>query len=101
MNFSPDKNPEDLDFHLYGIFDKQEDDDVFKYGISSEELNKNGTSSRANKQVNFLNRAVGWIRYHAKILVKKIKGLSEAERLEQEYIDNYEKKNGKKPKGNQ
>ena len=101
MNFSPDKDPEDLEFHLYGIFDKEENNDVFKYGISSEELNKNGTSGRANKQVNFLNRAVGWLRYHAQVLIVKIKGLSKAEELEKEKISEYEKKHGKKPKGNQ
>jgi hypothetical protein len=44
---------------LHGIFDKEENNDVFKYGISSELLNKNESSPRANKQVNFLNRAVG------------------------------------------
>ncbi len=38
MNFSEDKDPENLNFHLYGIFDKQEENDVFKYGISSEAL---------------------------------------------------------------
>ncbi len=42
------------DFHLYEIFDNEEAK-TFKYGISSESLNSNGTSPRANKQVNLFN----------------------------------------------
>jgi len=91
---------EDTPHHLYGIYDTAENDDVMKFGISGEELNQDGSSRRANKQVNYLNRAVGWLRFYAHILLKNISGRKEAERLEEEYIADYEQKHGTKPRGN-
>ena len=85
--------------HLYQIIDIQEDD-VFKYGISGEPLLKNGTSERANELVNLFNLVVNRIRFYAEVLLTDIRGRTEAEKLEKQYIDEYEKKYGRKPRGN-
>ena len=86
--------------HLYAIYDKEEDESVYKFGISSQALNQDGSSPRANEQVNLFNRVVGWARFFARVLVTGIRGRKEALRLEQENIENYELKTGKKPRGN-
>lgn len=52
------------DHHLYAIFDEDENG-LFKYGISDKPINEGGSSVRMREQVNFLNRAVGWIQYFA------------------------------------
>ena len=85
--------------HLYQIYD-QEEKDVFKYGISDKPIGKDGQSSRMREQVNYLNRAVGWLRYIAKILISGIAGRIKARELEDEHIDAYEKKKGRRPRGN-
>lgn len=91
------ENPDD--HHLYEIYDTQEND-VFKYGISADPLLDDGSSPRANKQIKFLNRAVGWFRYIGKILVIGISGRRRAEEIEDEYLENYKEKNDRYPRGN-
>lgn len=85
--------------HLYEIHDRAAGD-VYKYGICGKPLNKDGTSPRANAQVNYLNRAVRWACFFAKILLTGIPGRAKAEQLEDEYIDKYEAENGRRPSGN-
>ncbi|MCI5084166.1 MAG: hypothetical protein MRY78_20870 [Saprospiraceae bacterium] len=86
--------------HLYEIHDRERNG-LFKYGISGQPLNKNGTSPRANEQVNLFNRVVGWARFFAKIILTEIAGRAKAEAIENEYINEFERKNGRKPPGNQ
>ncbi len=85
--------------HLYVFHDKQEDE-VYKYGISSEEIGSDGLSSRVRRQLNLFNRVAGWARFFARILIKNIPGRERAEDLEQEHIEAYERKYGRKPRGN-
>lgn len=87
------------DYHLYHIKDSEKND-IFKYGISGKPLNEDGSSPRANEQTHFLNKAVGWFRYIGEVLLIGIKGRKKAEEIEDEYISNYEKENGSKPRGN-
>ncbi|WP_072335253.1 MULTISPECIES: hypothetical protein [unclassified Paenibacillus] len=53
--------------HGYEIFVK-DGGDVVKNGISGRPLNKNGTSPRANQQVNAWNKAAGYDKYDARII---------------------------------
>ena len=85
--------------HLYEIIDK-EDEDVFKYGISSDPIGEDGLSDRMREQINFLNRLFEWARFFGRILVFDIPGKKEARRFEKKYIKEYEKLHGRKPKGN-
>ncbi len=82
--------------HLYEIRDKV-DNDVFKYGISADPIEEDGYSNRMRKQVNLGNLFVGWLRFFARILRRNIPGREKAEDIEQDYIDEYEKKYGRKP----
>ncbi|MCB0520332.1 MAG: hypothetical protein H6577_03585 [Lewinellaceae bacterium] len=41
------------------LFDRRVND-VHKYGICGKPFNKDGSSPRANEQVDFLNRAMHW-----------------------------------------
>lgn len=68
--------------HLYEILDGLEDD-IYKYGISAEELNEDGSSPRANRQIKEFNRVVNAERFSAKVLLKKIRGRILAEKMEQ------------------
>lgn len=85
--------------HLYGINDREENE-IHKYGISGKEFNKDGTSPRANEQVNLFNRVVGWARFYAQILLINIAGREKAEDKENEYIQKFEEENGRRPRGN-
>lgn len=85
--------------HLYEIRDS-EDDDVFKYGISHDPVDADGLSKRCRDQVNFLNLGVNMIRFFGRILLKNIPGRITAKRYEDEYIEQYREKNGRKPRGN-
>jgi hypothetical protein len=85
--------------HLYTIHDRKEKD-IFKYGISDKPIGKDGYSSRMREQINFLNAAVGIIRYVGEILIKGIIGRKKARQLEDEHIEAYERENGRKPRGN-
>ena len=73
--------------HGYEIYDK-ETGDVAKTGISGQPLNKNGTSPRANGQVNELNRGAGYEKYSASDPYKNIgKNRGEAKQWEQGNTD--------------
>lgn len=50
------------------------DDDVVKYGISSDPIGKDGLSDRLRRQLGLFNAIVGWARFYGKILIKGIKG---------------------------
>ncbi|MBQ5446699.1 MAG: hypothetical protein IIT48_08555, partial [Lachnospiraceae bacterium] len=55
--------------HGYEIYNKKTGD-VVKTGISGQTLNKNGTSPRANTQVNKLNKLAGEDIYDARIVIE-------------------------------
>lgn len=57
--------------HGYEIYNK-ETGDVVKTGISGQAINKNGTSPRANSQVNRLNKGIGSDVYDARIVITNI-----------------------------
>jgi hypothetical protein len=60
--------------HRYEIVDNKNNGDVVKTGISGQDLNKNGTSPRANSQVNQWNREAGEERYSPNVKEVKIPG---------------------------
>jgi hypothetical protein len=65
--------------HLYLVHDTEEND-IFKYGISDKPVGDDGYSKRMREQVDYLNRAVGWARYFAIILILDIPGRARARR---------------------
>ncbi|NBC07989.1 MAG: hypothetical protein GVY26_12420 [Bacteroidetes bacterium] len=85
--------------HLYEIIDSI-DEDVVKYGISAEDINEEGYSNRMRKQVDFVNTFIGWARFFARIILRNIPGRDQAEIIENEYIEAYKEKHGKRPRGN-
>lgn len=89
----------DLEHHLYGIMDSI-DDDVVKYGISSDPIGKDGLSDRLRRQLGLFNAIVGWAIFYGKILIKGIKGRKKAEDVENEHIATYKKKHKRKPRAN-
>ena len=89
----------DKKHHLYVIYDSEEDD-VFKYGISDKPIAANGYSRRMTEQEDYLNRAVGWSRYSAIILINEIDGRVKALEYEDQYITAYYNKYGRNPRGN-
>ncbi|MEM1121680.1 MAG: hypothetical protein AAGJ18_14610 [Bacteroidota bacterium] len=89
----------DLEHHLYGIMDSI-DDDVVKYGISSDQIGIDDLSDRLRRQLNLFNAVVGWARFYGRIILKGIKGRKKAEEIEDDYIKEYEKRNGRKPRAN-
>lgn len=62
---------QNLNQHGYEIYNKQTGD-VVKRGISGQQLNKNGTSPRANSQVNKLNKIAGEDVYEARVVIKNM-----------------------------
>ena len=85
--------------HLYEIVDKI-GEDTFKFGISCDPIGDDGMSDRMRQQVNYLNRLFEWVRFFGRILIFDIPGKKEARRIEKEHIKEYERKHGRKPKGN-
>jgi len=85
--------------HLYQINDDEEND-VFKYGISGEPLLPDGTSGRANKQVKSYNLIANKSKFSAEVLQTDIEGREKALEIEDKYITEYEKQHGRKPRGN-
>ena len=85
--------------HLYEIIDK-EGEDVSKYGISCDPIGRDGMSDRMRTQVTFLNRLYEWARFFGRIIIFDIPGKKEARTYETDYIKEYERINGRKPKGN-
>ncbi|MBL7795851.1 MAG: hypothetical protein JNJ90_05040 [Saprospiraceae bacterium] len=99
MAFHGNSNKNQKEHHLYSIYDKEEND-VFKYGISDKPVGDDGYSKRMREQVDYLNRAVGWLRYFAAILIRGIIGKSKARQIEDEHIEAYREENGRYPRGN-
>lgn len=87
------------DHHLYEISDSL-DGEIVKYGICGDPLNTDGSSPRANSQINFLNRAVGWIRFVARVLMKAIPRREKALEMEDEQVTQYLESTGNRPRGN-
>lgn len=94
-NSKKNKNPH----HLYEIVDGK-DNDIFKYGISGDPLNDDGSSPRANEQVSLFNTVVNWARFFARVLLTGIAGNKKAREKEDEYLENYRAKHGRFPRGN-
>jgi hypothetical protein len=92
-------NKNEREHHLYAIYDKEEND-VFKYGISDKPIGSDGHSERMREQVDFLNLAVGWLRYFAEVLLRGLSPRPRARRIEDEYIDAYKAQHGRNPRGN-
>ena len=89
----------DKPHHLYVLYDLEEDD-IFKYGISDKPILSNGYSRRMTEQEDYLNRAVGWARFKATILMRDIDGREKALDYEDEYISAYFDTFGRNPRGN-
>ena len=89
----------DKPHHLYAILDEEEKD-VFKYGISDNLIDERDSSDRMREQVNYLNRAVGWIRFIAVILIRNIQGRLKARELEEKHIADYQQEKGRRSRGN-
>ncbi len=85
--------------HLYEIIDKQEEE-VFKYGISSDPIDSDGLSRRIRRQLRIFNLAAGWLRYFSRILLKDIPGRLKAEEIEDDHIERFKEKHGRLPRGN-
>ena len=99
MNFHGNSKQSLNKQHLYVIYDIEEND-IFKYGISDKPIRKDGYSKRMREQVDLLNRAVGWSRYFAVILIQNIFGREEALDIEDIHIKEYRAKYGRNPRGN-
>jgi len=68
--------------HRYEIVENATGD-VAKTGVSGQELNANGSSPRANRQVNALNRAEGGNAYSSRIVETNMPGRAAALQAEQ------------------
>jgi len=79
--------------HIYKIVETEYEQTI-KFGISGEELSKNGTSPRANKQVNKMNRFFGKIKYIAVIIKTKIQGRAKALEAEKQLVKQFKTENG-------
>jgi len=79
--------------HTYDIVEK-DTGELHKTGISGQELNKNGSSPRANRQVNKLNKEAGFEKYEAKVTGTKIPGRETALEKEQARVDEHAAANG-------
>lgn len=99
MSFHGNSKKNNKPHHLYEIKDEEERD-IFKYGISDNPINEYGQSRRMTEQTSYLNRAVGWIRYLARIIKRNISTREEAIELEEWHVDEYRRKNGRNPRGN-
>lgn len=99
MGIQGNSRKNNKEHHLYAIHDKERED-IFKFGISDKPIGEDGYSQRKREQVDYLNRAVGWIRYFAEVLIRGIIGKAKARQLEDEHIDTYRDKYGSNPPGN-
>lgn len=78
--YHPNDDRSERENHLYAILDK--DGDVAKVGISARRLNADGTSPRAQQQVNKWNLEEKGAGYQQQVLVKGIQGRFQAKLLE-------------------
>ena len=69
-----------------------------KVGVSGTKLNENGTSKRANSQVNRLNKQGGDV-FKAEVKVKNVEGRNKILNWEQSEVDSHFKKTGVTPDG--
>jgi RHS repeat-associated protein len=69
-----------------------------KVGVSGSKLNNNGTSRRANSQVNKLNKP-GGDKYSADVKVKNVPNRKKILKWEQSEVDHHHRKQGYTPKG--
>jgi URI fold toxin 2 len=99
MSFHGNSKLNDNPHHLYEIFDKEEDT-VFKYGISTEPIGKDGLCKRMRLQLKMMNLVAGWKRFTVQILLFDIPDRIQAREIEDEHINAYRIKFGQKPKGN-
>lgn len=88
--------------HTYDIIDT-DTGKLHKTGISGQPLNKDGSSPRANGQVNTLNNAAGYDKYKATVTGTNIPGRRAALQQEQQRVDDYaaQDPNRQGPPGNQ
>ena len=69
--------------------------------ITDDPLGKDGLPARARNQVTLFNLAAGFIKFIARVILSGIPGREEAERIEKQYIEDFQKENeGRKPPGN-
>jgi hypothetical protein len=99
MKVHANSHDNDAPHHLYMIFDVERNT-IFKYGISGRPLLDDGSSPRANEQVELFNRVVGMKRFFAEVLVTDIEGRRNAEIIENQYINDYKALHGDRPRGN-
>lgn len=87
--------------HGYVIKEKQSGE-VQKFGISGKALNQNGTSARANTQVNKMNKQAKADKYEAKVVKKNMAGREKALKWEKGKVRAYKKSNsgGNQPPAN-
>ncbi|EAG0756258.1 hypothetical protein A7X98_03155 [Listeria monocytogenes] len=82
--------------HGYEIYEKSRGKKkIVKVGISASRLNKNGTSARANRQVNKWNKQAGYQKYHARVVKKSLKGRQKALNWEQGRVTRIGKANSR------
>lgn len=99
MSEHGNSNKNNKPHHLYEIRDSV-DDDVFKYGISHDQIDEDGYSNRMRIQIDFLNLGVKWLRFFGRILLLDLPGKKEAKRVERQHIRKYKEENGHRPRGN-
>lgn len=85
--------------HLYEVLDKLTDN-THKYGISHDPIDLDGLSNRIRVQLGDFNLIAGWDRFHARILMQGIPGRARALEIEDEHIEAFRLKHGRKPPGN-
>jgi hypothetical protein len=85
--------------HLYEITDTLEDE-VYKYGVSDDEIEEDGLSARLRDQLSLFNLVANFLRFVGKILIIDIPGRKTAEQIEEEHVQQHVAKYGKRPRGN-
>lgn len=90
----------DADHHLYQIWDTEKEE-VFKFGISADEISEeDDLSGRIRNQLSLFNRIVGYLRFIGKVLLRGIKGRETALEKEDQHISEFEAEKGYRPRGN-
>ena len=86
--------------HLYAIIEIFRNL-AYKFGISGEKLNKDGSSPRANSQVNKLNKRTGKETFKAEILETDIEDRNEALQKEKDVTEKFQDEHGDEMPGGQ
>lgn len=100
MSKHKNSNENEAEHHLYDVHDT-ELDTTFKYGISCEPLESDGSSPRGNEQASLFNKVVGYYRFMSKVLMAGIKGRIAARQIEDDFIARYKEQHGAYPRGNE